>query len=106
MLRLSPDQMRALSEAWEVLRQKGNEEPDAKGLLDTVSDGLRLVMRLAVADDGQAEAVLLGDLHNPKPLPPNMTMAPGGTFIPSRPLVCQCSDGGFSSECRIHSGVT
>lgn len=106
MLRMTPEQIRALAEAWEVLRAKSSEEPEAAGLLDTVADGIRLIMRLAVADDGQAEAVLLGDLKNPKPLPPNMTVAaPGGTFFPSRPLTCTCTEGGFNSQCRIHGGV-
>jgi hypothetical protein len=106
MLRMTAEQINILGQAWALLKDKASEEPEAAGLLDTVADGVRLVLRLSLADDGQAEAVLLGDLKNPKPLPPNMTVAaPGGTFFPSRPLKCICSVDGFNSQCPIHGGV-
>lgn len=97
MIELTPDELKALIQARDVLRQKSSRPETGGGLALAVHDGLVLYLKACVMSDGQAVEAEGDSVGSPAPTtewpaefsvggpPPDPQKLPGVSFKPKHP---------------------
>jgi hypothetical protein len=101
LLPLTAEEIELLVKTRDLLNDKALRVPEGKGLLTSVCDGIKLILRVSA---------MQATPDNPNPVMPNpfqTNMPMGGGFMPSHPreLQCSCTPEERNPECEVHGGV-
>lgn len=114
MIDMEPEELELLVKARDLLNGKAIQVPEANGLLTSVAEGIKLVLRVSAMGGMRYVTVpdnpLIPNTQGAQQLPAYQTDTPGA-FMPKnpRPLRCTCndydqvhSDGAVPLGCEVH----